>query len=855
MQAPTFADSPVGKVFEIAGKLKVTKRLGIVLDVEGDTARVHLSPKEKDTVSVPVATLTAPKEEVPVSLSPAARLFYATRQPNGPIKASWDVAALSERASQVALSSMGTMRQLADEAISLGWDDILAWTTLTESEKVWRRAHQAASAGDLESLLVEIAKLPPAGYEQRVGLLWPLLQAVAAHEGARAQVSYWRELGLPGAAEMERLLGQDWRDALRAGADVLTARSPDRARAWVDALNDLEAGAPRAALTPVSPSWDMAAVVTSARAGANVDGAFARVAALPASILDDLIESGSLTDAADVGAESTPNRAYLLARLRPHELDDDAIASVGHHGELARRYVRRRDFTKIATLPATADVEHFRALLDVVDGKKPDAERLKPESVQLLELAARTLGALNDKATNTLPGPVANDPTLWTMFAEHARSGVLSLDGETRAANPDLAQWCDLQRLVGMVWDERWADAISLGEKLTAQLGTERQEDEALNLTAYALLRVGRGDDAIDYLERAIAGSYTEALLVNLSVAASQTQPDVAARHFARIVKEAPTRELQVAAFRRAIEVWQRASEDIKFPPELIEPMRTVLTGDLSIDDYARFTSVVAFKIPQEFLKLPAPTDARAPVYRLQKAQARFFAEPNFLAKDLAQEFVAVHKEVGRPDWFNVEWDGAVTGWAAGLFKENFGDAMGSAEFIDTAYVAAPELFTQHQKFMLVPAAGVHFAKFFQRNGSALNSNAFKKFFYLPIEEFLATRASLDPGAVTGYAEHFDESLRHALIAFGIAMRDSTSDPYNALVQRLGWDVQNRHAILQQMRGILGEDSANQEEMDRGLDRLRRLAVNSDEAREGVRVISEFLAEWRAETVRLRANL
>jgi hypothetical protein len=113
--------SPVGLAFQVSGKLKVTKRLGICTAVDSESAILHLSPKDKDTISVPVASLPAPANVVPATISPATRLLYAARQPDGPIKAHWDRDTLLARSGELAKSSVPAMRLLADEAIQLGW--------------------------------------------------------------------------------------------------------------------------------------------------------------------------------------------------------------------------------------------------------------------------------------------------------------------------------------------------------------------------------------------------------------------------------------------------------------------------------------------------------------------------------------------------------------------------------------------------------------------------------------------------------------------------------------------------------------------------------------------------------------
>jgi hypothetical protein len=862
LEGPSKADSLVGLAFEVPGKLRVTKRLAICLAVDGESAKLHISPKEKDTVTVPTGSLASPLETVPSTLSPASRLLYASRQPDCAIKANWDADTLLSAAGAAAATSLGAMRRVADEAIELGWPDIVDWTTLTNSEKTWRRSHQSASIGDTEDLLLQLAALPSSGYHDRVDLLMPHLSTVIDQPAFRQLVDSWHQGGIPGADVLHELVHSEWSDAMSVGEGVLRARrgrhpvrpeSAELADRWAAIHASFTAGGPVRPLGTDCSAWAAAAVVGAARAGANVDGEVGQLGPLAMSIFDDLIDGGWLTAAADIESNASQTQ-YLLARLRPHELDDAGCAGVGHHTELARRFCRRRDESSLQALPASPGVAHYQALLDVVSGRKPDATRLRPECLELLELANRSLAALKDKATSTLPAPIINDPTLWPMFSEHARSGRLSPDGDERANAPAFAQWCDLQRLVGLLWDERWVDAVALGEKLTAGLDTERQEDEALSLTAYAMSRLGRGDEAMGLLERAMAGSYTEALLVNLSLVASFAKPDVAAAQFARIVNEAPNRELQIAALRRAVEVWERTPDMPTFPPDLVGPMKVVLSGDCSVDDFARFGSLAAAVAPEVVLAVSDPGGERAPLHRLYRARARLAKEDNFGLKELASEFIAVYRQVGRPTWFNEEWERLMSFLRDSVFVA-FGEAGGSALMIDTVAVDAPELLSQHERFVLVPQAGAHLAAVFATTDDTLSRDAMVKFFYRPIEEFLAERSNFDPTTVDFVAENFHLTLFIAAMHYLETMRDSLANPYNSLVERLRYDSQNRYAIVNQMRAVLDDGSRHQEEIDRALDRLRRLAVDTEKARDRLGALTEELNEWRTETVRLRANL
>lgn len=849
--------SRIGLVYAVPGRLRVTKRLGICTHVDGETAQLHVSAKENEKTVVPVAALAAAEDVIPMSLSPATRLIYAYRQTDAVGKTKWDPNLLSARAGEVVRASTGAMRAVADEALSLGWDDIFDWTNLTDSEKTWRRAHHAAGMGHIDPLLVQLQKLPPHGYHARVGLLLPHLPAVSRSDECRALIDQWHEAGIPRADTLRRALGDDWSDGALAAAVLFPATAEDRRELWLDAHRALDEGEPQRPVSDGCPKWSAATIVARGRGGEIVgDQLPAAAPHLTRALVDDLLESGGVGSDLDVSFAEDADRRYLLARLRPHELDDAEITEVAHHIELARRYLFAADRDRLRSLPPSPGVAHYQALLDVVEGNKPDRERLRPDAVELLELASRALTALVDGGARTLPGPVADDPTLWRMFAEHARTGRLSPDADLRETRPDLANWCDLHRMVGLLWDERWRDAIAFGEKLSGMLDDEQLQDEALNLTAYAMLRTGRGEDAIALLEKAMAGNYTEALLVNLSVAASEARPDVAASHFARIVNEAPNHEMRVAALRRAVDVWRTADESSDFPADLIGPLEVVLSGDLSVEDYANFSALASSVAPQVILRLRGtPSGERDAIHRLYRAKAKLNTDTEeFYLQDFGREVVAVYREVGRPDWFNAELESLMGAVTESVFVP-FGEAIVAAAFIDVIIESAPELLTRHQRFVLLPQAGAHQAAVFGQKNGWLTDEAMTKYFFLPIEEFLSERSRLDSGMAEILADNFHRTLLIAAANRADESRNASAAVYNELVQRLRWDTQNRYAVLSRMRAVLAEQEQEQEFADRAIDRLQRLGVDDDDARESLTKIINALAEWRAETVRLRANL
>jgi hypothetical protein len=843
--------SRIGLAYRVAGKLKVTKRLAVCIDESDGQVVLHVGAKHKEAAVVtPVDALGDPSDLISADLSPAGRLHYAVRAASE-IKHQWDVARLRARADELVAGSLPAVRQLANEALASGWNDLFEALPLSGSEKAWRRAHEAACFARVDDLRAQLEGLPAEGYAARVMLALPFAPAMVDDERWRALVGAWVAHQLPGADVLRRLIDPAWDVALGAAVELL--RDP-RGEQWRGVLKALGVETPIAPIAETPGWWRAADIYLRGAEGAVVDSEVGTIAGLDVGLLEDLVDAGGLTSTAPLAVLPEASQLVLRARVTPADLTPGELAEVGHTAELARLAFLHRDRTGLGRLDDCEAVRHYGALLDARETGAVDEARLRPEGVERLRLAERALAAVRNGETSSLPRPLLDDPTIWPTFAEQARSGHLAPDAETRASHPAFSHWCDLERLLGLVWEHRWDDAIALGQALAPSLTTERYHDEALNLIAFAMTQVGRHADALPLLDDAMGGSYTEALLVNTGHTAARVGPELAIPHLARLVREAPTQDLRANALRQAVGVWLAAESMPTLPSDLAEALETVLTSGCSFDDYVLFTRVGANVAPVIVTRLPEPDGERRGPYRIQLGRARLKLDDDFFLADLAETYVAVAKQFGRTSWFDTDWADEVD-FLLRSVAVDFGEAGGSAEFIDTVNTQMPELFTRLQRFLLVAQAGAHLATVAATQDATLDEDGqFPKFFFLPIEEFLAERHKFDDGEADAIAGNFHLTLAVAGLHHLRVTRDSTTAPYNALVQRLRWDSQNAFAIRRQMLAILDKDAAAQTFGDRIADRLRRLAVGDDTARERLAGVESAIAEWRAETVKLRSQ-
>jgi len=841
------AASPIGLVFEVRGKLGVGKKLGICLSTDGDSFLLHLSPKDKEPARVP--NTAQPTDTVPHGLGAATRLLYAANLQEG--KQAWDRDLLRSRATEMC-GDVRELRRLADDALELRWSEILEWAPLSASEKAWRTAHHAAAGGQLDLLRDSLAQLPPSGYPTRASLLLPYLGAV------RYQSAEWMPVleqlaksGAPGGEAVKAAAG-DWRSALDAAA---TLTSDPRRTQWAKVKEQLDAGG---TLPPSpfhdTPAWTAASLVSSADRSQPINAALEHLVGLEPALWDDLIDEGRITKAAALTSLRGGLRTYVLARLDPEKLSDAELRDVGNDGEYARRLFLSRDKASLSGLADSPRVRHYLALLDVIEGGRPDPSRLDPETIRLLDLPTEVLGQIKDGAVSALPAEVAKDPSLWPIFSDVAISGKLLPDAGRGASDP-LNVWIGVHRLLGLIWEGDLTVAVEHGGVLAAQAHeVEEIEDEVLNMSAFALYQLGRVEEALGLLERALQGLYTENLLVNASIVAGRAQPEVGVRYLAKLVEEAPTPELQRAGLDQAIGVWQRT--DLDFPQVLVPALRSVLSSEQPIDEYLRLGRVAVMVAPQVVGTLPNPGGELDGPYRLIQIRGRWKTEDSMLLGDLADAYISLYKSVGHVEWFMDDWSTWIDTIRESVFVD-FGEAAGSAMFIDKVIMNAPDLFQPQTRFELAAQAGAHLAFAFRRDSNSfLNDAAVAKFFIHPLDEFISSRGDFEPGLVDYLSNNFARCAGLGVLHIFEVQNPQMVEEYNSLNERARWDTQNYIAIQVKKEEMLRDSLTGPiSTIEAVVSRLRKLQNLDDKATSLLSDVAGSVSEWRSECERLLRSL
>lgn len=848
-----FPDSVVGLVFSTPGKLLVNKRLGICVAATDAEAHIHYSAK--DTQVIPITELpTVNEDRSHRELSPSARLQAAARAAlAGDVSAKWDSETLLEAAGSWALVSIGTMRSLLDEAVQLGWPEVVEWIALSAQEKAWRQAHAAAVAGDHQGLLGHLGELPGSGYRARVDLVMPFLSVALLDPTAWISALSLDEDSPGEHTQVIRdiLQGPSSTGIARLGALLGDNGWPERGSYWRSAGEHIEVTATDEITAQACPRWVALFRYYEFLGGRPATRSEGSIATLPAPLIDDLIDMGSLTPDSNLSEFPTDTQRYMRGRLRPATLTAEDLIQLGHYRELARRALIDENTTLMGTIGDGDDrVAHYRELLKVVRKRPYDADVLQEDAAQLILLAERARKALASGATSQLPGPVLREPTLWRLFEAEAQQGSLA----PGSGDPvEFVHWAGLHRLLGLLWEGAWDAAIGLGESLIETLTIERFQDEALNLTAFAMTRRGDAESALGLLDRALEGDYSEALLVNTSLLASSARPELAVKYFARLVSEAPTTALRIAALRRAVDVWS-GDEAENFPPELIPGLRSVLSGECPFDDYAALIDMAAVAEPSLVLQLPDRGGDFSGPWRAARAYARFSLEPDFFLSDLAEVWMAIRREYHNSEWARTQFLAFVKSLRSTLFCD-FGDAPGSALGADALIVNGADLLADEDYFVLACQAGAHLSATFRADESVLNEAAFDKFFERPIERFQRVQTSMEANDREFVARMLSLTLFVSIADLIEVRRSASLMEYNGLNDRRQHDCENRYAIQQAMKSILNSDLEHISLGERLLGMLQGLPTNDPDHRDRVEKLKGGIAPFKEETLRLRSKL
>ena len=480
-------------------------------------------------------------------------------------------------------------RSLALDAFTLGKTEIHDDLQFSKYERVWWRAIQAWRGQDEDRALSLLLELPDNFYAPRVAIFLAASDAALARfEPSRILATFSEDLRPRHHLELARLLVLGRVDSGYVTDNFLLSE-----------ITHL-----RSFKTKDGPLSDVATGLIGAGASSRILGALNGNAKrlgtdprvldhVPHSVIDDLIDSGSVPHQWAKPTSKGAQREYLQARLNIGSLSDEDVKQLGAEWETARRSVANgQGVPKDASAEVAA---HF----------SPIAALLAGESTTVAEISRTTdLDPVELKAAFTTTDTIPDDAILGDAALAHllvSRSTVSTSDIVPSRLSALQRQWLGqvlLRRAKSRLMDWEWTDTLKEGRQCLRFSQSEHQRDEALNMMAAAHRELGNDQAALAALTVALEDEYTEALLTNITVVASELEPEVAADRLSQLVTEAPNLEVKVAAARRAITLWAINDEPWatadSLPVSMRDAIRTVVVQDIPEEDFVEFLKLLA---------------------------------------------------------------------------------------------------------------------------------------------------------------------------------------------------------------------------------------------------------------------
>jgi tetratricopeptide (TPR) repeat protein len=530
-----------------------------------------------------------------------AASFEATTQPNPQLRSrSGRLLALlpivgegpmAKKVSDVALADLATpeARSVALDAFTLDRPKIHDELGFGEHERSWWRAVHAWRAGDEDDCLSLLLGLPDNYYAPRVALF------LAASDAAFAKlnpVSVARTFSgsLASAPELElaRLLVLQ-----RADDSSVSDKHLSEAAVRLKGFNTASGDIGEVAAGQLGDG-DAARLLGALLGDRNRLGPDPHVLDHASQVvIDDLVDSGVIpSEWASPGAVGD-NRDYLQARLQIGALPDDSLRHFEADLEIVRRAIARGD-----AIPEGASddaVLRFAPLARLAAGGTATATEIADlTSLDPVEVVATF------ENPNLVPAEeLLADGALSRLL--EARSTVLPSTIDPGNLGPNQRQYLGqvlLERTRRRLFAWQWEEALADARECLRFAQLERQRDEALNMLAAAHWELGNDQEALKALTVALEDDYTESLLTNVAVVASELEPEMAAARLAQLVSEAPSLELRVAAARRAMMLWATTDEpwaqEEALPIPIRDALRDVLVQDISESDFIAFLRLLA---------------------------------------------------------------------------------------------------------------------------------------------------------------------------------------------------------------------------------------------------------------------
>lgn len=567
------------------------------------------------------------------------------------------------------LTDWNSRRLFARSAVAAGQLSLAEKTDLSVSELLWLQMHTAGASGDAKLAATIALQLPPDRYPDKVQVV---LSGLVKHLWSPSSsdlesLNQWA-LSMNGVKTLRAAAGlelslEEWAEVLDSVSD-----SPQFDRQWIELMLTGRAGqkiSDRDRACAMEVANDTARSVSDRRfalserlvaarfglptqlSGTDV----AKIGDTAPEVLDDLIDAELVT--LDGDSQGVPPR--VLARVAPEHLSDEALESLDHPWERARRVFLSDGKGKWPDGPAGA---HYQALANLKRGDTASIGAIQDPS-------GTARAVVTSLRSGSLDPLVLSDPTTWDVVESAAEAPEI----ESEAA----AEW-NLRKALAAVLEWDWDRA---GDHAMSALRRSKDEvvrDEALNIIGFVRYQKGDDEAALTALERALDGEYTASLQANAGIVAEHLVPERAAYHLGKLASEAPNMELKLAAVRHAFRIWGSSKlawegdeDSMSVPSELIGALRELCVADIGLDDFGEVVRLLS-NFDAEWVAAKSNTEGspHRDSWERQVFVAKAGGDPaeyiEAVAKGLKAEYHA--------DWLVEERDRMVDGLRALIFED-----------------------------------------------------------------------------------------------------------------------------------------------------------------------------------------
>jgi hypothetical protein len=600
----------IGRVFKIRKGLR--KRRAIALDDSTSGAQLLLDGGGiQDVAKSDLGTPEPSSFGAGNTLSRGWPLILAAMAvESGRESTVWDPSVL--RGAGMALcSTLEETRLFALDALAAGVTDLILQLSLSDSEKNWLLASHHAARDNIAVALEHLVRLPRDAYPEKdriVARCWPEIVKGAVDRGLiDSHLRPFRDRS-PLSDLLSRLLMGDPGDVASLQKEVtalvetlgLADDSAPRRRAEA-LLAGLAAGVTfEEDVSAFGSRASLLAALAHAK-GRSPAPSFVDVGAVlreSPSIRDDVFDAG-LVGPEDIRRVPREEAVGLLARIAPWDLTDEEVAASGLHEELARRAFLAGDRRRLESLPMGPIRERFLLLDDLRAGRTDTFDGAS----QFLLATERRVGSdlvawLRAGGDDPVPLSLLADPSTWETIRSTTDAPILPAHGPGVEA---FHVWFQLHNAKAALFDWNWGGALESAKNCLRVASDEAVRDEALNMIACAHWQLKNDEAAIQALEQALEGSYTEGLQTNIGVVAAGLEPQIAGEHLGQLALEAPTLKLRVAAAMRALGLWTLTREQWEadeggeeMPAKLRGALRSLATQRVELDQFRKIVKLLA---------------------------------------------------------------------------------------------------------------------------------------------------------------------------------------------------------------------------------------------------------------------